>query len=93
VFPPNHHNFSRNIKGLFSIAHMAVRALPPQPASAVSPNSGAMNSGFARKYRASCWSSCLCKLHYYASQIISYQTNKIDGNGTDGAPTGTIPMK
>ena len=40
VFPLNHHNFSRNIKGLFSIGHMAVRTLPPQPASAVSPNSG-----------------------------------------------------
>jgi hypothetical protein len=28
-----------------------------------------------------------------AGQIISYQTNKIDGNGTDGTPTGTTAMK
>jgi len=26
-------------------------------------------------------------------QILSYETNKVDGNGTNGAPTGTIAMK
>ena len=28
-----------------------------------------------------------------SGQIISYETNKIEGNGTDGAPSSTIAMK
>jgi len=28
-----------------------------------------------------------------AGQIISYETNQVDGNGTDGSPTSTIAMK